>query len=109
MHAEGGRETAWVLLLDGSGHLLESFRFDGEEERVMPCWRAIFQAMLALPDCHALFLCHSHGSGNAEPSRNDVVVTRQLHGALRLLDIRLLDHVIVTPKGRFSFRDAGLL
>ena len=43
------------------------------------------------------------------PHAADIALTRSIARRLRPLDIRLTDHVIVTPAGRFSFREAGLL
>lgn len=43
------------------------------------------------------------------PDAADIILTRGIARRLRPLDIRLTDHVIVTPAGRFSFREAGLL
>lgn len=57
----------------------------------------------------AIVLCHNHPSGNLQPSPNDTQLTRQIADACRLLDIRLLDHVIIGGKGHYSFADNGLL
>lgn len=55
----------------------------------------------------AIVVAHNHPSGNAEPSEADRVMTRRLKDGARLLGIRLLDHVIVTRDGHFSFAEAG--
>ncbi len=57
----------------------------------------------------AIVLCHNHPSGNLQPSPNDTQLTRQIADACRLLDIRLLDHVIIGGKWHYSFADNGLL
>lgn len=57
----------------------------------------------------ALVLAHNHPSGNLEPSREDQRVTNHLIEAGKLLDIRVLDHVILTREGAFSFRENGLI
>jgi len=57
----------------------------------------------------SLIGCHNHPSGNLEPSEADKKITRQLKEAAAIMDIPLIDHVIVTQSGFFSFADEGLL
>jgi DNA repair protein RadC len=64
----------------------------------------------------AIIAVHNHPSGDPAPSRADIVVTRQLNDAAKVIGIDLLDHIIVgqrnkDPKdvGLFSFNDAGLI
>ena len=52
---------------------------------------------------------HSHPSGNASPSDSDVELTRKFKKTGELLDIRLLDHIILTEDSYYSFSDNGLL
>lgn len=56
-----------------------------------------------------IILIHNHPSGVTEPSRSDRVFTKQIRDALRPLDIRLLDHLIVSRSDVYSFLDHGLL
>jgi DNA repair protein RadC len=55
-----------------------------------------------------IFLVHNHPSGNLKPSHEDLILTKRLTEAGRLLDIRILDHLIVTDKGFYSMADEGL-
>jgi DNA repair protein RadC len=55
----------------------------------------------------ALILAHNHPSGVAEPSEADLALTRHLKHALALVDIRLLDHLIVTASGAVSLAERG--
>ncbi|HEY9281786.1 MAG TPA: DNA repair protein RadC [Eoetvoesiella sp.] len=55
----------------------------------------------------ALILAHNHPSGVAEPSEADLALTRHLKHALALVDIRLLDHLIVTASGAISLAERG--
>ncbi|MCC2595209.1 DNA repair protein RadC [Pusillimonas sp. MFBS29] len=55
----------------------------------------------------ALILAHNHPSGVAEPSEADLALTRHLKHALALVDIRLLDHLIVTGSGAVSLAERG--
>jgi DNA repair protein RadC len=57
----------------------------------------------------SIILCHNHPSGNLQPSRADRDLTEKIRDAARLFDIKLLDHVIVSPEGYMSFADDGLL
>lgn len=56
-----------------------------------------------------LIVSHNHPSGNLSPSGADIEITRKLKEAAKMFDIQLLDHVIVTNKGYYSFADEGQL
>ncbi len=57
----------------------------------------------------AMILAHNHPSGVAEPSSADLHLTQHLKKALALVDVRLLDHLIVTPNGATSLAEMGQL
>lgn len=57
----------------------------------------------------AVVLAHNHPSGNIEPSRADESLTQTLRAALALVDVRVLDHIIVSPGQSFSMAEQGLL
>jgi DNA repair protein RadC len=57
----------------------------------------------------SLILCHNHPSGNLRPSTADKELTTKIREASRFFDIMLLDHIIVSQEGYFSFADEGLL
>lgn len=57
----------------------------------------------------ALILSHNHPSGNLRPSRADEELTYKIREAAKLLDIKVMDHIIVSTEGYFSFADEGLL
>lgn len=54
-------------------------------------------------------LAHNHPSGNIHPSTSDNRLTERLHKACKMMDIRLLDHIIVTDERYYSYSDEGLL
>ncbi|MCP2037324.1 JAB domain-containing protein [Chryseobacterium sp. HSC-36S06] len=56
-----------------------------------------------------LILVHNHPSGNLNPSTEDRKITNELQKACEIMNITLLDHLIVTRKGFFSFSDANLI
>ncbi|MBI1344085.1 MAG: DNA repair protein RadC [Terrimonas sp.] len=60
-------------------------------------------------DAVSIILCHNHPSGNLKPSRADQELTQKIKEAARYFDIRVLDHIIVSDEGYFSFADDGML
>ena len=59
--------------------------------------------------CVAMIVAHNHPSGNLKPSRADEELTKRLKESAALMDIKLLDHLIITKEGYLSFADEGLL
>ncbi|MBS1666709.1 MAG: JAB domain-containing protein [Bacteroidetes bacterium] len=57
----------------------------------------------------SIIIGHNHPSGNLKPSRADEELTAKIREAARFLDIKLLDHIIVTMEGYYSFMDEGLI
>ena len=62
-----------------------------------------------LDEAAGIILCHNHPSSNLQPSPQDDQITRQLAEAARTMDLNMLDHIIVTHRGFFSYRDEGRL
>ena len=60
-------------------------------------------------DAVNIILCHNHPSGSLKPSRADEDLTKKIKEAARLLDIAVLDHIIVSEDGYYSFADEGIL
>ncbi len=60
-------------------------------------------------DAVNIILCHNHPSGSLKPSRADEELTKKIKEAARYFDITVLDHLIVSETGYFSFADEGLL
>ncbi|MCR4921745.1 MAG: DNA repair protein RadC [Bacteroidaceae bacterium] len=57
----------------------------------------------------SIVLCHNHPSGNLQPSREDDNLTRHVAEACRVMNIRLIDHIIVADQGYYSYYDKGKL
>jgi len=57
----------------------------------------------------SLVLCHNHPSGNLRPSRADEALTHKIKEAAKYFDIKVLDHIIVSNEGYYSFADQGIL
>ena len=70
--------------------------------------KLVFMAALKANAC-CLIISHNHPSGNLKPSQADEALTRKISEAGKLLDIQVIDHVIVTSEGYYSFADEGLL
>ena len=70
--------------------------------------RIIFKKAL---EFHAvnLILCHNHPSGNLKPSKADEELTYKIREAARFFDMKVIDHIIVSLDGYFSFADEGLM
>jgi DNA repair protein RadC len=56
-----------------------------------------------------IVLAHNHPSGNLNPSQSDIKLTDKLTQAAKLIEIQVLDHVIITESGYFSFADEGIM
>lgn len=70
--------------------------------------RLIFQAAL-LTNSVALILVHNHPSGNLRPSPEDIRLTKQVREASNFMRIKILDHIIISDTGYYSFTDEGML
>ena len=57
----------------------------------------------------SVIICHNHPSGNKQPSDADLNITKRIKDALLLLDIKLIDHIIITENDFYSFADNGNL
>jgi DNA repair protein RadC len=69
--------------------------------------KIIFQELLEMKAVSCI-LCHNHPSGTLQPSESDIKLTSKMGQFGRLIEINVLDHVIVTDDGYFSFADEGL-
>jgi len=89
------REMFGVLWLDGQGYLIEDVVVSvGTRTETQVCIQQVLRNALGY-NAHACIVYHNHPSGVAEPSDNDLSLTENLGGMLKLLDVELLDHFIV--------------
>ena len=102
-------EVFAVVFLD-SQHQVLSYEplFKGSIAQTSVYPRVIVQRALAL-NAAAVILAHQHPSGMTEPSSADRKLTEQLEATLRLVEIRVLDHIIVGKGKPYSFAETGLL
>jgi DNA repair protein RadC len=102
-------EVFAVLYLDAQHRLIEMkdlFRGTLAQTSVYP--REVVRQALLL-NAGAVILAHNHPSGVAEPSRADEALTLSLKGALALVDVRVLDHLVIGAGSVVSFAERGLL
>jgi DNA repair protein RadC len=102
-------EVFAVVFLDAQNRVIETqemFRGTLTQTSVYP--REVVKEALQ-QNAAAVILCHNHPSGHAEPSRADEALTQTLKAALALVDVRVLDHLIVTRSGAVSLAERGLM
>ena len=105
--ADASQEQFIVLFLNRNNTILaEETLFTGGISATVIDTRIIFKRAV----CHlasAIILIHNHPSGCLTPSKPDMEVTKKVKEVGNLLDIQVLDHVIVSSKGYYSFADHG--
>ncbi len=103
------REHFEVAFLDSQHRLLAVERlFSGTIDGANVYPRIVLQRALAL-NSGAVILAHNHPSGNPDPSAADRAITARLKEALGLIDVRLLDHFVVTADQALSLAARGML
>ena len=103
-------ESFKVILLNNSNTVKGIFEMSsGGITGTLVDLRILFAvALKTLATC--IIVCHNHPSGNLRPSHSDIILTNKIKKASELLDIKLLDHIIITPSQEyFSFSDDGIL
>ena len=102
-------EECWALYLASSGKIIERQRISqgGVQATVVDSKIVLKRAIELL--AVQIVLVHNHPSGSAEPSRQDVELTERISEGARLLDMRLLDHVIIARGAHYSFRGHNLI
>ena len=102
-------EEFWVVYLNQSTKLLEKYRLSkGGITQTIVDIRLAFKRAFEL-GATALILVHNHPSGQLRPSTSDQQITRKFKTAASHVDLKVLDHIIVSDKGYYSFADEQLL
>lgn len=102
-------EEFWVLLLNQAAKVIDKVRISrGGIDQTTADVRSILREAL-LQRATQIALVHNHPSGNTRPSNDDLRLTQQVRQAAQTMNIRLLDHVIVTDGSYYSFCDGGQL
>ena len=107
--AELVREQFRILFLDRQNRLLaDEVLSDGTVDHTPVYPREVVRRALD-NNATAIILVHNHPSGDVQPSRQDIDMTRTLSDACNKIGIQVHDHIIVGSSGQSSFRDLGLL
>lgn len=103
------QEEFKVMLLNNSNEVLGIYPMSkGGITGCIVDVRLIFAVALKC-NATAIILAHNHPSGKLKPSEPDLTITRKIKAGSNLLDISLLDHLIITKKGFYSFADQEVL
>lgn len=103
------QEHFLTITLDGASHIINTRTvFIGSLNQSLVHPREVFADAIA-DRAAGIIIAHNHPSGTLEASRADVQVTQRLKEVSKLVGIELLDHVILSKHGFYSFSDEGLL
>lgn len=101
------KEKAYLLLTNNQSELLATkLLSSGTVDQVGIYIREISELALRYK-ATGVILCHNHPSGNVSPSMDDIGLTRSIYTALRMINIRLLDHIIISGKKHYSMKFNG--
>ena len=102
-------EEFWILLLNRSAKVLaKELISKGGLTGTVADPKIIFNIALQ-QHAASIVLLHNHPSGNLTPSQLDIDLTKKIAAAGKMLDINVLDHLIVTNEGFYSFTDEGVI
>lgn len=102
-------EEFWIVFLNNSNAVLQAGQLSkGGITGTLVDVRLVLKQALEL-GAVGLILAHNHPSGTLRPSEADKQITRKLKVAAEALDIKVLDHIIITQKEYFSFADENIL
>jgi DNA repair protein RadC len=102
-------EEFWILLTGRSQNVLaRELISKGGLSEVLVDVKIVFSLALQYKAAN-IFLIHNHPSGNLKPSQQDINLTKRIIDAGRILDIKILDHLIITDQGYYSLADEGII
>jgi DNA repair protein RadC len=102
-------ESLWMIALDSRNRVLATEMIQkGTVNRTIVIPRLVVEAAIK-HKATAVILVHNHPSGSTTPSQADHQITELMKRTLETLDIRLLDHLIVTSSAYYSFAESGVL
>lgn len=102
-------EEIWALFVNRQNQIIGKMRISqgSSVASVFDLKKVIKNALMARAE--GIVLCHNHPSGNLRPSPDDDRITRKLREACDTLELRLLDHVIVTTDGFYSYSSSSAI
>lgn len=102
-------EEFWVILLNNSNKIIHKFALSkGGITATLVDLRLLFKNALSF-GAVSFILAHNHPSGTLKPSEADINITKRIKSGATTLDLKLLDHLIITEKTYYSFADEGIL
>lgn len=105
--ADYQQEVFLVIFLKTNSQVIDyKILFQGGMNKTIVDPKVIFQHALTLKATQ-IILCHNHPSGNMTPSHSDLLMTDQIVKGGKLLEIKVVDHFIVSDQGYYSFADEG--
>lgn len=108
-NANKDHEEMWAIYTNRRNAIIHSEQItSGTSVGTMLDLKRIIKVGL-MEGAEAIILCHNHPSGNMQPSPQDDNVTRKMREACETMDMRLLDHVIVSGRRYYSYHDEGRL
>lgn len=106
---ELNHEEFWILYLNGANRVEARVQLSkGGMTATLVDVRLIFKLAMQ-HGATSVILCHNHPSGNLTPSNSDKSLTKKIIEGGKLLDIKVIDHVIIAEHGHFSFVDEDLM
>lgn len=102
-------EESAMICLNRANEIVGCFKVSsgGTASTIMDAKVIFVQALNAC--AHSIILAHNHPSGNTKPSEHDIELTKKLVKGADLLDMRVLDHIILTDKSHLSMADEGYI
>lgn len=102
-------EEFWVIYLNRANRVIFTQRLSqgGIAGTVIDIRILMKEALSRLAS--SMIVCHNHPSGNLKPSSQDIAITMKIRDASKLIDVPLLDHLVVSNAGFYSFADEGIL
>ncbi len=103
------QETFMIMLMNRASRVIGIYKVSqGGLTGTVVDIRLVFVAALKAAASN-IILAHNHPSGNLNPSETDKTLTNKLRDAGKLLEIQVLDHIILSTEGFFSFADEGIM
>lgn len=102
-------EEFWTLLLNQANKVIDKIRISrGGIDQTTADVRTILREAL-IKRATQIALVHNHPSGNINPSNDDLKLTQAVQRAAQIMNIRLIDHLVITDGSYYSFNDEGCL
>jgi DNA repair protein RadC len=108
-YADLNHEEFWIVLLNTANRVIGKHNLSkGGRAGTVVDVKILFEEVLSYK-ATSVILTHNHPSGNLSPSDQDRVLTKRISEAGKLLDIKVLDHLIFSHTDYYSFSDSGEL